>query len=126
MIRFILLMTSTLVLLTGCSNLPLFNRQQSPSVEQQQTQKVQLQFAEAIDHYLSQNDLKPLKQLAKQQPADEWSVRARQLTLNIEQQQQALEASDEFAKNCQQESIDLKGTMEQLKQLLIDMELREE
>lgn len=108
------------ILLSGCA-IPLL-----PDIQQPQ------QFGVALDQYLTQSDLTALETLAAQQPASVWSQRANALAYQLKQQrlqlskeQQRFDQTQQQHKLCQQENTDLKETMEQLKQLLIEMELRE-
>lgn len=86
--RFTLMLIIAL-LISGCSN-PLSRPLHNPPRQQ---------FAEALDHYLLKNDFFFLEQMARQQPTNDWSVRARQLSLHIKQQQQALQNSEESREN---------------------------
>nr|WP_320116203.1 hypothetical protein [uncultured Desulfuromonas sp.] len=98
--------------------------------QQQQT------FAEALDHYLSEKDRTALETIALSEPATPWTQRAQQLLNHLDtleqQQQETVNELELNQQNCtnrlqllQQENQDLKETMDQLKQLFIDMELRE-
>ena len=101
-----------------------------------QEKQQQQSFTQALDHYLSENDRTHLDTLAFSEPPTLWSQRARQLVTrldNLEQQRQDVTTALNKAQNdytvqlqlLQQENRDLQETMDQLKQLFIDMELRE-
>ncbi|EAT16336.1 hypothetical protein HTZ97_06650 [Desulfuromonas acetoxidans] len=101
--------------------------------QEKQRQKT---FTEALDHYLSEQDRTFLEEIALSQPATPWSQRAQQLVNRLDKlEQQQQDTAQELqitrqhcAENMQlleQENQDLQETMDQLKQLFIDMELRE-
>ncbi|WP_321531716.1 hypothetical protein [uncultured Desulfuromonas sp.] len=107
----------------------------TPSTFWQEKQR-QKTFAEALDHYLSEQDRTYLEEIAHGQPETPWSLRAQKLVShldNLEQQQQesaqelqiTRQRCAEHLQLLEQENRDLQETMDQLKQLFIDMELRE-
>jgi len=122
--HFYILLLSTLML-TACTP-PTFWQ------DKQQRQS----FTEALDLYLSTDERSALETLAAREPSTPWSQKAQQLLNRLDTlEQHCLSISEELETNkknynnqlqlLQQENKDLKETMEQLKQLFIDMELRE-
>lgn len=130
MIRWSCLMTLCLVL-TGCS-LAVLN----PSV----AEETEL-FARGLDQYTASGDLTTLKEVPQRYPAGEWRSRAETVIALAEQQRAAQARRDKAEKElaqCQQElsrgtqekddlardNQMLEVTLERLKQVLIDMELK--
>lgn len=93
-------------------------------------------FAQGVDQYIKSRKLTTLKLLTKQYPKGEWRARAEGLIDIAEQQQQQqdrLEKKQKELAHTQQEkevlfedNKILEVTLERLKQVLIDMELRKE
>ncbi|MBE0577224.1 MAG: hypothetical protein IH613_15165 [Desulfuromonadales bacterium] len=93
-------------------------------------------FAKGVDQYIKSRDLKTLKQLPKKYPQGEWRDRAAGITDIAEQQRQQQNSlakkREELAHTLQEKEVlfednkILEVTLERLKQVLIDMELRAE
>jgi hypothetical protein len=122
------------VLLSGCSR--------PPALERASTGEAEL-FANGLDHYIESGDLQTLKRLPQEYPYGEWRPRAESLIALVEQQKELqaqweekekmrqAPAEDKALAQCQhemdlltQKNQMLEETLERLKQLLIDMELR--
>nr|WP_320050908.1 hypothetical protein [uncultured Desulfuromonas sp.] len=119
---FVLLLVMTT--LTACSPTSFWK-------ERHQRQQQQQTFNEALD-LLIEEDRLMLEELAGSQPQTAITVRAQKLLSYLkrlaQQQQQAIDnlhLQQTELHLLQQENQDLKATMEELKQLFIDMELRE-
>ncbi|MDT8443237.1 MAG: hypothetical protein RQ722_03000 [Desulfuromonadales bacterium] len=93
-------------------------------------------FAQGVDQYIKSRKLTTLKLLTKQYPQGEWRTRAEGLIDIAEQQQQQQDRLEkqqqELAHTLQEKEVlfednkILEVTLERLKQVLIDMELRKE
>lgn len=93
-------------------------------------------FEQGLDQYILSGDLSTLKLLARQYPQGEWRSRAEHIIgadEQLRQQQALLKAKEEELVDSQkekdalaQEVLILEKTLERLKQVLIDMELRPE
>jgi outer membrane biogenesis lipoprotein LolB len=123
-------------LLTGCSNLSIFD----PSPEAIEAER----FAQGVDQYRASGDLTTLQQISEQSPRPEWRARAetvismdtkqKELQKQLQQQSQKhSKESEELLAQCQlekshliQENQILEKTLSQLKDLLIDTEQRAE
>ena len=113
-----------LFLLAGCTPPTFF-----------QAQHQQDDFIQALDLYLLEQNHQQLAVLAKIQPETEWYQRAAKLLEHMAALKTAQKTVDQLSTEqhictqqvqlLEQENLDLKETMEQLKQLFIDMELRE-
>ena len=114
------------LILTGCS-LPILNR---PATEETKL------FAQGLDQYIESRDLSSLKLLTQQYPQGEWRTRAEgiiDIAQQQQQQQNRLEKKNKELAHTQlekkalfQDNKILEVTLERLKQVLIDMELRKE
>ena len=109
------------LVLTGCS-LPLQNLSSTEEIEY---------FARGLDQYIASGDLTILKRLPQQYPQGEWRTEAEGLVGNAEQHQARLKEKEKELEQAQKEQAtlvkknqELEGTLEQLKQVLIDMELK--
>ena len=109
------------LVLTGCS-LPLQNLSSTEEIEY---------FARGLDQYIASGDLTILKQLPQQYPQGEWRTKAEGLVGKAEQHQAQLKEQEKELEQAQKEQAtlvkknqELEGTLEQLKQVLIDMELK--
>ena len=121
-------LTSLLVclVLTGCA--PTFLT--TPEAEETRL------FAQGLDQYILSGDLSTLELLARQYPQGEWRSRAEHIIgtdVQLRQQQALLETKEEELDDNQKEKdalvqdiLTLEKTLERLKQVLIDMELRPE
>jgi hypothetical protein len=119
------------LVLTGCSNLPMLNVAG--------TEETKL-FAQGLDQYIESGDLATLKLLPQQYPQGEWRTKAKGLIEMAERQQKArlqqetqLQQEARELGQCKTENDALvednqilEVTLERLKQVLIDMELRAE
>lgn len=129
LIRWLFLFLAFLVL-SGCSNLPSLDILNRPATEETEF------FAQGLDHYIKSRDLSMLKQLPKRYPQGEWRARAEGIIdiAELQQlQQRRLEKKNRELAHTQQEkevlfedNKILEVTLERLKQVLIDMELRAE
>ena len=114
------------LVLTGCS---------LPMLSLSTTEETEL-FALGLDQYIESGDLTTLKLLPQQYPQGEWRQRAEAIIDTSEQQrmlQDQQEKRDKELVECQrekevfvQDNQILEVTLERLKQVLIDMELRAE
>ena len=109
------------LVLTGCS-LPLQNLSSTEEIEY---------FARGLDQYIASGDLTILKQLPQQYPQGEWRTKAEGLVGKAEQHQARLKEKEKELEQAQKEQAtlvkknqELEVTQEQLKQVLIDMELK--
>jgi hypothetical protein len=109
------------LVLTGCS-LPLLNLSSTEETEY---------FAHGLDQYIASGDLTILKRLPQQYPQGEWRTKAEGLVGNAEQHQARLKEKEKELEQAQKEQAtlvkknqELEVTLEQLKQVLIDMELK--
>lgn len=109
------------LVLTGCS-LPLHNLSSTEETEY---------FAHGLDQYIASGDLTILKRLPQQYPQGEWRTKAEGLVGNAEQHQARLKEKEKELEQAQKEQAtlvkknqELEVTQEQLKQVLIDMELK--
>jgi hypothetical protein len=109
------------LVLTGCS-LPLQNLSSTEETEY---------FAHGLDQYIASGDLTILKRLPQQYPQGEWRTKAEGLVGNAEQHQARLKEKEKELEQAQKEQAtlvkknqELEVTLEQLKQVLIDMELK--
>lgn len=109
------------LVLTGCS-LPLQNLSSTEEIEY---------FARGLDQYIASGDLTILKRLPQQYPQGEWRTKAEGLVGKAEQHQARLKEKEKELEQAQKEQAtlvkknqELEGTLEQLKQVLIDMELK--
>ena len=109
------------LVLTGCS-LPLQNLSSTEEIEY---------FAHGLDQYIASGDLTILKRLPQQYPQGEWRTKAEGLVANAEQHQARLKEKEKELEQAQIEQAtlvkknqELEVTLEQLKQVLIDMELK--
>ncbi len=109
------------LVLTGCS-LPLQNLSSTEEIEY---------FARGLDQYIASGDLTILKRLPQQYPQGEWRTKAEGLVGKAEQHQAQLKEQEKELEQAQKEQAtlvkknqELEGTLEQLKQVLIDMELK--
>jgi hypothetical protein len=113
------------LVLTGCSSLPMLNVAG--------TEETKL-FAQGLDQYIESGDLATLKLLPQQYPQGEWRTKAEGLIEMAERQQKArLQQEARELGQCKTENDALvednqilEVTLERLKQVLIDMELRAE
>ena len=93
-------------------------------------------FAQGLDQYGQTGDIRILETLPQEYPEGEWSRRAEIVMQLIEEQRRqtaALAREQKSLADCQKEKAYLasdnqmlESTLEQLKQLLIDMEMRAE
>jgi len=109
------------LLLTGCS-LPL--------LEESSTEETEY-FALGLDQYIASGDLTALKLLSQQYPQGEWRTKAEGLVDKAERHQARLKDKEKQLEQAQKEKAtlvqnnqELEVTLEQLKQVLIDMELK--
>jgi hypothetical protein len=109
------------LVLTGCS-LPLLNLSSTEETEY---------FAHGLDQYIASGDLTILKRLPQQYPQGEWQAKAEGLVGKAEQHQARLKEKEKELEQAQKEQAtlvkknqELEVTLEQLKQVLIDMELK--
>ena len=109
------------LVLTGCS-LPLQDLSSTEETEY---------FAHGLDQYIASGDLTILKRLPQQYPQGEWLAKAEGLVGKAEQHQARLKEKEKELEQAQKEQAtlvkknqELEGTLEQLKQVLIDMELK--
>lgn len=115
------------LVMTGCSGMPMLS---NPVAEEREL------FAQGLDQYLASGELTTLKRLQEQYPQGQWQPRAEGLIERAEQQQQQLaqlQKREQRLGRCQAEkdalvadNRRLTGTLDRLKQVLIDMELRKE
>ncbi len=114
------------LVLAGCS-LPMLNLTTTEEAEL---------FAQGLDQYIESGELVTLKLLSQQYPQGEWRTRAETI-IDTSEQQRLLQAQqekiDKELVQCQHEkeflvkdNQILELTLERLKQVLIDMELRAE
>jgi hypothetical protein len=108
---------------------------QQPVVEprQQVTGEAEL-FAQGLDQYLATGELATLQLLSKQYPQGEWRARADgiiDMAKRQQQQQAQAQKNDQSLTKCQAEkrllvedNKSLEATLERLKQVLIDTELK--
>ena len=109
------------LMLTGCS-LPLQNVSSTEEIEY---------FAHGLDQYIASGDLTILKRLPQQYPQGEWRTKAEGLVGKAEQHHAQLKEKEKELEQAQKEKSalvkknqELEVTLEQLKQVLIDMELK--
>jgi predicted secreted protein len=115
------------LVLTGCSNLPMLNRPGAAEAEL---------FAKGLDRYMASGDLATLKQLPQEYPQGAWRPRAEAIIDMADRQQQQkarLQQETKELAQCKTEKAALvednkilEVTLERLKQVLIDMELKAE
>ena len=115
------------LVLTGCSSMPM---QKMPTEEEKEL------FTQGLDQYLASGELTTLTQLAEKYPQGEWRPRAEgiiELAKQQQQQQARLQKTEQQLTRCRTEkealgtdNQRLEVTLERLKQVLIDMELRPE
>ena len=113
------------LVVTGCSSMPLLN---SPATEEADL------FARGLDQYLASGELSTLALVPEKYPQGEWRTRADGVIALAEKQQQQhvlLQKKEKQTNRCQAErdalvkdNQILEETLERLKQVLIDMELR--
>lgn len=113
------------LLLASCSSLPMMKLPQSAEAEF---------FIDALDQYIESGSLSALKRLPEHYPDGKWRARAETIIAMAERQkplQARTEKSEQLLAGCQhekdillQENQMLENTLAQLKELLIDMELR--
>jgi hypothetical protein len=128
------------LVLAGCS-LPLLEKQvteeekQVTEEEKQAAEETEL-FAQGLDQYIRSGNLTTLELLPQQYPQGEWRTRAEGIIDIADQQRQQqaqFEKKEKELDHCQKEKAFfaqdnqlLEGTLDRLKQVLIDMELRKE
>ena len=115
------------LVLAGCSSLPMLNISGAEESEL---------FAQGLDQYIASGELTTLKLLPQRYPQGEWRTRAEGLIGMAERQQQQkarLQQETQELAQCKTEKDALvednqilEVTLERLKQVLIDMELRAE
>ena len=113
------------LVLTGCSSLSMLHK---AGAEEREL------FAQGLDQYFASGELTTLKLLPQQYPQGEWRTRAEAIIDMVEwQQQQKARLQQETGElaRCKAEKNALVAdnqilqvTLERLKQVLIDMELR--
>ncbi len=116
----------------GCSGISM---SQQPVIEPQSPVSGEAElFAQGLDQYLATGDLTTLHLLSKQSPQGEWRARADGI-IDMARRQQQLQAQDQknnqTLTNCLAEkrllvedNKILETTLERLKQVLIDTELK--
>lgn len=115
------------LVITGCSSMPMLN---TPAAEEKAL------FAQGLDQYLASGELATLTLLVEKYPQGEWSTRAKGLIELAKQQQQQhgqLQKKEQQLAHCRTEknalaadNQTLEVTLDRLKQVLIDTELRKE
>ena len=127
------------LMLAGCSlplqDVPVTEEVVPEIIEIEETKETEL-FARGLDQYIASGDLTTLKLLPQQYPQGEWRTKAEGIIDIAEQQRQQqvrLEKKEKSLDHCQKEKAFLaqdnkilEVTLERLKQVLIDMELRTE
>jgi len=112
---------------TGCSNLPTLNTTAPGESDS---------FALGLDQYLASGELDALSLFAAQDPQGAWQTRAQgiiDMAALQRQQQASLQQKDQDLSSCHsdkgvlvEDNNALEEKLKQLKQVLIDMELRVE
>ena len=112
------------LVMTGCSGMPTLS---NPAAEEREL------FIQGLDQYLASGELTTLTLLVETHPQGEWSSRAKDLIEQAKLQHGQLQKKDQQLAHCRTEknalaadNQTLEVTLERLKQVLIDMELRKE
>ena len=131
------------LVVSGCSSMPAKHRPAAQDAEILAAKETELLvteepelFAQGLDEFLSSGELTSLRMLSKNYPKGVWLQRAEGVIAMAERQQQLnarLEKTAQQLTNCEKEkdflvkdNKILETTLERLKQVLIDMELRVE
>lgn len=121
---------------SGCSNLSAILHEPAVTENELSSLKETELFAQGLDQYLKSGNLKTLRQLPKTYPQGAWRPRAEGIIAVAKQQQKQatqLQKKDQQLASYQAEKAFLvkdnqmlEVTLERLKQVLIDVEMRTE